>query len=311
MGNDYDLIIIGGGIAGMTAAIYAARANIKTLLLEKFVCGGLVNSTHVVENFPSYPSINGMDLMEKVRDHVEILGVTVIEVVDIENVQLRGDVKIIDTDEGRFQAPAIILASGRTPKKLPLESDFEQIHYCAICDGTSYKDKDVIVVGGGNSAVDESLYMISLGVKSILLIEECDKLFASEASCCQLRACKNVEIRTSTKIESLLGEDRLEGVALRNVSDNSLLTRSADGIFVYIGQEPKTEQYRNQVELDDVGYIKADIDMKTATRGVFAAGDVIRKKYRQITTAMGDATIAALSAVEYLNTVKQEVRSTK
>lgn len=304
MGNNYDLIIIGGGIAGMTAAIYAARANINTLLLEKSVCGGLVNSTHVVENFPSYPSINGMDLMEKVRDHVDTLGVTVIEVIDIEEMRLQEDMKIIDTDEGQFQAPAVILASGRTPKKLPLESDFEQIHYCAICDGTAYKNRDVIVVGGGNSGVDESLYMISLGVKSILLIEEFERLFASEASCSQLKACKNVEIRTSTKIESLLGTDRLEGVALRNLSDNSLVERSVDGIFVYIGQEPQTEQYRHQVELDEVGYITVDEHMKTATRGVFAAGDVIRKKYRQITTAMGDATIAALSAVEYLQAVK-------
>ena len=201
MGNSYDLIIIGGGIAGMTAAIYAARANINTLILEKSVCGGLVNSTHVVENFPSYPSINGMDLMEKVRDHVDTLGVTVIEVIDIEGLQLEGEIKIIDTDEGQFQAPAVILASGRTPKKLPLETDFAQVHYCAICDGTGYKDKDVIVVGGGNSGVDESLYMISLGVKSILLIEEFDRLFASETGCSRLRACNNVEIRTSTKID--------------------------------------------------------------------------------------------------------------
>ncbi len=304
MANNYDLIIIGGGISGMTAAIYAARANIKTLLLEKSVCGGLVNSTHVVENFPSYPSINGMDLMEKVRDHVDALGVTVIEVIDIESLHLQGDVKIIETDEGQFQSSAVILASGRTPKKLPLESELEQIHYCAICDGTGYKDKDVLVVGGGNSGVDESLYMVSLGVKSILLIEEYNKLFASESSCSQLRSCKNVEIRTSTKIESLLGQDRLEGVVLRNLSDNSLLDRPVDGIFVYIGQDPQTDQYRGQVELDEVGYIKVDRDMKTATSGVFAAGDVIQKKYRQITTAMGDATIAALSAVEFLNVVR-------
>ncbi len=310
MGKNYDLIIIGGGIAGMTAAIYAARANINTLLLEKSVCGGLVNSTYVVENFPSYPSINGMDLMEKVRDHVDALGVTVIEVVDIEAIQLQGEVKIIETDEGQFQAPAVILASGRTPKKLPLDSDFEQIHYCAICDGTGYKDKDVMVIGGGNSGVDESLYMISLGVKSILLIEEYNKLFAAKASCEQLRACKNVEIRTSTRIESLLGKDRLEGVTLRNLSDNSLLERPVDGIFVYIGQEPQTDQYRGQVELDEVGYIKVDQHMKTATSGVFAAGDVIEKKYRQITTAMGDATIAALSAVEYLSALRNRPQAT-
>lgn len=304
MSTNYDLIIIGGGIAGMTAAIYAARANVKTLLLEKSVCGGLVNSTHVVENFPSYESINGMDLMEKVRDHVDALGVTVIEVIEIEGIDLCGDVKVIDTDEGQFKAPAIILASGREPRRLPIDSELEQIHYCAICDGTGYKDKDVVVVGGGNSGVDESLYMISLGVKSILLIEEFDRLFASETTCDQLRACKNVEIRTSTKIESLIGEDRLKGVVIRDCKHDTFEDRPVDGIFVYIGQDPQTDQYKQQVELDESGYIKVDQEMKTNTPGVFAAGDVIQKKYRQITTAMGDATIAALSAVEYLSSVK-------
>lgn len=305
MSKDYDLIIIGGGIAGMTAAIYAARANVKTLLLEKSVCGGLVNSTHVVENFPSYESINGMDLMEKVRDHVDAVGVTVIEVIEIEDIKLGGDIKVVDTDEGQFSAPAVILASGREPRRLPIESDLEQIHYCAICDGTGYKDKDVIVVGGGNSGVDESLYMISLGVKSILLIEEFDKLFASEATCDQLRACENVEIRTSTRIEALIGDDRLEGVTLRDIKHDTLEDRPINGIFVYIGQDPQTDQYKTQVELDDSGYIQVNQDMKTNTPGVFAAGDVIQKRYRQITTAMGDATVAALSAVEYLGSIKK------
>jgi thioredoxin reductase (NADPH) len=304
MSKDYDLIIIGGGIAGMTAAIYAARANVKTLLLEKSVCGGLVNSTHVVENFPSYESINGMDLMEKVRDHVDAVGVTVIEVIEIEDIKLGGDIKVVDTDEGQFSAPAVILASGREPRRLPIDSDLEQIHYCAICDGTGYKDKDVIVVGGGNSGVDESLYMISLGVKSILLIEEFDKLFASEATCDQLRACENVEIRTSTRIEALIGDDRLEGVTLRDIKHDTLEDRPINGIFVYIGQDPQTDQYKTQVELDDSGYIQVNQDMKTNTPGVFAAGDVIQKRYRQITTAMGDATVAALSAVEYLGSLK-------
>lgn len=304
MSKEYDLIIIGGGIAGMTAAIYAARANLNTLLLEKSVCGGLVNSTHLVENFPSYAAINGMDLMEKVRDHVDGLGVTVIEVIDIEALSLQGKMKIIETDEGQFQAPAVILASGRTPRKLPIDTGFEQVHYCAICDGTGYKDKDVIVVGGGNSGVDESLYMISLGVNSILLIEECGELLASETACAQLTACENVEIRTSCKIETLVGKERLEGVVLRDLIDSSLQEHIVDGIFVYIGQDPQTEQYRDQVQLDEVGYIHVDQDMKTSTVGVFGAGDVVQKKYRQITTAMGDATIAALSAVEYVNALK-------
>jgi thioredoxin reductase (NADPH) len=310
MNSHFDLIIVGGGITGMTAAIYAARANIKTLLLEKMVCGGLVNSTHVVENFPSYQSINGMDLMEKVREHVDALGVPIIEVIEIESVDLKNELKTIVTDEGQFQAPAIILATGRTPRKLKIDCDFEQIHYCAICDGSAYKDKDVIVVGGGNSGVDESLYLLGLGVRSILLVEEFDKLLASEKACNQLKDCPNVEIMTSTRIEQIHGNGRLESITLcRN--DQSKETRNADGIFVYIGQDPQTDLFHKQIDLDANGYIQVDDEMKTCLSGVFCAGDVIRKKYRQITTAMGDGTIAALSAIEYLTTAKRELEGKK
>lgn len=305
MSSNYDLIVVGGGIAGMTAAIYAARANLKTLLLEKMVCGGLVNSTHVVENFPSYPSINGMDLMEKVRDHVDSLGVTVTEVIEIQSIDLASETKTITTDEGIFQAPAVILTTGRTPRKLPVECDFEQIHYCAICDGSAYKGKDVIVVGGGNSGVDESLYLLGLGVRSILLVEEFDRLLASEKACNQLTSHTNVEIMTSTRIEAIRGNERLESVTLRNKNSDSLIEKKAGGMFIYIGQDPQTQLFSGQLEMDKAGYIEVDNEMKTCIPGVFAAGDVIRKKYRQITTAMGDATIAALTAVEYLAASKR------
>ena len=304
MKNTYDLIIIGGGITGMTAAIYAARANLSTLILEKQVCGGLVNTTHVVENFPSYPSIGGMDLMEKVRNHVDALGVSVIEVVEVIEINLKSDVKAIETDEGVFSAPAVIIATGRTPKKLSIETDCEQIHYCAICDGSAYKGKDVIVVGGGNSGVDESLYLLNLGVEKILLIEEMDRLFASESAVKKLSACAGVEMMTSTKIESIDIDTRLQAVTLLDMKNNTRFVRKTDGIFVYIGQSPQTDMFRDQIHVNDAGYIPVDADMKTNIDGVFAAGDVTAKKYRQITTAMGDATIAALSAVECLTAMK-------
>lgn len=300
MSNKYDLIIVGGGIAGMTAAIYAARANLRTLLLEKMVCGGLVNSTHVVENFPSYPSINGMDLMEKVREHVDYLGVTVTEVIEIQSLDITSQAKTVSTDEGTFEAPAVILTTGRTPRKLPIECDFEQIHYCAICDGSAYKDKDVIVVGGGNSGVDESLYLLGLGVRSILLVEEFDRLLASEKACSQLLSHQNVEVMTSTRIEAISGNGRLESVSLRIKNSDTLIKKNAAGMFIYIGQDPQTKLFSGLLEMDKAGYVEVDNEMKTSLAGVFAAGDVIRKKYRQITTAMGDATIAALTAVEYL-----------
>ncbi len=308
MDSEYDLIIVGGGIAGMTAAIYAARANLRTLLLEKMVCGGLVNTTHVVENFPSYPSINGMDLMEKVRSHVDTLGVTVTEVVEIESLDLKSDMKSITTDEGRFQAPAIILATGRNPKKLPIESEFEQIHYCAICDGSPYRGKDVLVVGGGNSGVDESLYLLSLGVRNILLIEEFDHLLASEMACSQLKAHANVQIMPSTRIKELRGTTRLESVLLYDAVANTTCEKKVDGIFVYIGQDPQTAMFQGLIDLSESGYIACGENMETNLPGVFAAGDVINKKYRQITTAMNDGTIAALAAAKFIGSHNAKIR---
>jgi thioredoxin reductase (NADPH) len=221
-------------------------------------------------------------------------------VVEIESVHLTSATKTVVTDEGTFAAPAILLTTGRTPRKLPIDCDFEQIHYCAICDGSAYKNRDVIVVGGGNSGVDESLYLLGLGVRSILVVEEFDRLLASEKACRQLTAHDNVEVMTSTRVEAISGNGRLESVTLRNKNSDTLIEKKADGMFVYIGQDPQTTLFKGLLELDSAGYIEVDSEMKTCLPGVFAAGDVTRKKYRQITTAMGDATIAALSAVEYL-----------
>lgn len=303
----YDVIILGGGIAGMTAAIYTARANLRTVILEERVCGGLVNSTHVVENFPSYPSINGMDLMEKVLDHVDALQVDVREALEIDAVDLQAPQKMVRIDEGDFTAPAVIVATGRMPKRLPLDTECEQIHYCAICDGSAYRGRNVLVVGGGNSGVDESLYMVRLGVKSLTLIEECDHLFAAPMACELLQSCENVEIITSTRLIGLEGEKRLHTVRLQNSEDGSLSSRQIDGVFVYIGQEPKTGFFRDQLVLDYSGYIVVDAEMKTNLPGVFAAGDVVRKKYRQITTAMGDGTIAALTAANFISSCNSKV----
>jgi thioredoxin reductase (NADPH) len=186
-----------------------------------------------------------------------------------------------------------------------LETDCEQIHYCAICDGAAYRDKDILIVGGGNSGVEEAFYLLNLGVRHILLIEELDHLLASKKACQQLMACPNVEIMTSTYIESLQVDRRLETVTLHNKKDNATIQKAVDGIFVYIGQTPQTDFFCGQIDVDEFGYIPVDVNMKTGIAGVFAAGDVIQKRYRQITTAMGDATIAALSAIEYLTWVKE------
>ena len=307
MENKFDIIILGGGIAGMTAAIYAARANLKTVILEKSVCGGLVNTTYLIENFPSQPGISGMDLMEKVRNQVEAMGVEIREVIEVDSLTLDCPMKKVETDEGTFTARVVILATGRSPRKLPLETECTSIHYCAICDGSAYKDKNVLVVGGGNSGIEESMYLLSLGVKHITVIEQMDRLFASGQAQKDLMKNKGrVDIFTSTTIESIEEENgRLKSVNLFDGKNDRRFKRDMDGIFVYMGHDTETELFRNLIDLNDRGYIEAGESMKTSLPGVFAAGDIVQKKFWQITTAMNDGTIAALNAAEYIRTSNQ------
>ena len=177
-----DIIVLGGGPAGMTAAIYAKRANLDVVLLETNVTGGLVNSTYTVENFPSYPEIHGMELMEKMREHVDHMGVEVEEVFEVTGLELGEDEKAVHGDGIVYKAPAIILATGRKPIALDVPTECDQMHFCAICDGAPYKGKRVLVVGGGNSAFDEGLYLLNLGVAELTVVEIMDRFFAAEAT---------------------------------------------------------------------------------------------------------------------------------
>ena len=274
----YDTIIIGGGVCGMTAAIYAARAGLRTAILEKEVCGGLVNYTHLVENYPSYPAIHGMELMEKVRAHVEQLPVDIHEIDAVESVKLDGPVKLIHTGGGEeYQAGTVIIDTGRTPRRLAVKTDFENVHYCSVCDGTAYKGKEILVIGGGNSGFDESLYLAGLGVARIHIIEAFPACIADAVT--QERARRTGKITVSTSTELVAVEPLPDGRARVTL--------------------PNTEIFKDVLELEN-GYIKTDGNMETGIPGVFAAGDVIVKNFRQITTAMGDATIAALQAARYL-----------
>ncbi len=284
----------------MTAAIYTARANLATVIVDKEVCGGLVNSTYQVENFPSYIAINGMELMEKVQEQVLNLGVEIEEVAEITGIDLAADVKKIETEECVYTAKAIILATGREPVKLDIETDCEEIHYCSVCDGSDYKGKNVLVVGGGNSGFDESLYLLSLGVRHITLIEVFDKFFASRTTQDKLAKFDQVTTKTSTRVKELVSDDKLQSVILENVQSGGTEKVDVDGIFVYMGQKPNTALFRDVVSLDDNGFILANNSMETNIKGVYAAGDVIQKTYRQITTAMSDGTIAALAAEKYI-----------
>ena len=299
--KSFDLVIVGGGICGMTAAIYAARANIHTCILEQQVCGGLVNWTNTVENVPSYQSIHGIDLMEKCREHVASLGIAIEEVDEVTAVELTSDIKKLHTAMGEeYQAPAVIVATGRKPRPFPVETDFPNIHYCSVCDGTPYKEKKLIVVGGGNSGFDESLYLLGLGVSEIHIIETFPTCIAAATTQKQALATGKIRVSTSTDIITVQKlPDGRGRVSLHEKTEDKTWTEDIDGIFCFIGQTPNTSVFEGKLTMDN-GYIRVNADMETSIPGVFAAGDVTVKKYRQITTAMGDGTIAALQAGAYL-----------
>lgn len=301
MSTEYDILIIGGGIAGMTAAIYAARSNLRTLVLEQEICGGLANQTHTVENFPSHKSIGGMELMESVREQMGACGAELIEVVEISEFDIQGRVKTVVTDEGTFSAKAIILAMGRKPVEIPLDVDWDgHIHYCSLCDGNFYIGKDIVVVGGGNSAFDESLYLEGIGVNSITIVEALERCPAAETTIEKALNTGRVTIKTTTRLTGIKPENDSAILELHNTETGETESIATAGLFVFIGQKPATSAFQEILELDQHGYIKANVDMGTNVPGVFAAGDIVAKRYRQLTTAMGDGTVAALEAHRYL-----------
>ena len=300
-----DLIIIGGGMAGLTAAIYSARANLKTLLLEKNTCGGLACRAAEIANFPSYDKIGGMELMERVAEQAARQGAGIREIVEIEDVQVHGRLKVVHTDEGGFGAKALIIATGREPIRLEAGDGCDHVHYCAICDGTAYRDREVIVIGGGNAGVGDALYLLNQGVGKITLVEQTACLCAGQCSQEELRADPRVTVLTGTEVAGLddLG-DHLS-LNLRCTDSGQQHDVDAAGVFVYMGQAPQTAMFRGRVDLDPQGYILTDEEMRTNVSGVFAAGDVRQKKRRQLTTAMNDGTIAALSAEEYIRSLPE------
>jgi thioredoxin reductase (NADPH) len=301
--RSFDLLILGGGIAGMTAAIFATRANMKTGIIEEKVCGGLANWTNCVENFPSYVSINGMELMERVLSQVRNLGVDVDEAAEVVRLDLSGSLKTVETSEYLYTGKAIILATGRQPIKLQAETECDHIHYCSVCDGSAYVGKKILVVGGGNSGFDESLYLLSLGVAEIIMVEALDYCGASETAQGKLRAYSNVDIRPSTFVSALTNEGNGVRVTLENVLCGKRESIYADGVFVFIGQRPNTSLFQGMVDLDAHGYIIAGSNMETNVPGVYAAGDVVQKNYRYLTTAMADGTIAALAVEKYVRSI--------
>lgn len=300
----YDVIIIGGGPAGYTAALYASRSGLDTLLIEKMSVGGQMTETMQIDNYPGFDEgIDGFSLGEKMRTGAERFGAKTV-LSEVVSVRLEGEIKEIITSEEKFLSRAIIIATGAEHRHLGIdkEDDYKGrgLAYCASCDGNFYRGKTVGVVGGGNSAVADAI-LLSRICKKVVLIHRRDTLRATKIYHDQLNKLENVEYRWNSIVNKLKGEQKLSGVELRDVKTDELSDLVLDGLFVSVGRTPMTTLFKGQIMLDDVGYIVADESTRTNIPGVFAAGDVRTKAFRQIVTAVSDGAVAAFHADEYLS----------
>lgn len=300
-----DVVIVGAGIAGLTAGLYAARLELKTLILENALVGGQISSAANIENYPGIAHIGGNKLSTIVMQQAQSFGAEVDEFDEIERVELDGAEKLIETANYCYKAKAVILATGQHRRKLGLaeEDRFANrgVHYCEVCDGHVYQGKVIAVAGGGNSAVDAAIFLTKYGEKVYLIHRS--ELRADESSQQKLFDNPKIEVILQTKIAKLLGDTRLRQVELLDRATESSRLLDIDGLFVNVGVEPNVELFRDQVKLNERGFIIAGEDCRTNLDGVFAAGDVREKEFRQLTTAAADGTIAALQADRYIRSI--------
>lgn len=298
-----DLVILGGGPAGLTSAIYSARAKLSMILLENGIVGGQVRKSYIVENYPGIRSIDGAELANNMQEQAEKLGAVIDEFDSVNNVFLSDNKKIIETDNYIYETKTVIIATGATPRKLsvPSEEKFfgRGIHYCAVCDGAMYENKIVGVVGGGNSALEEAMFLTKFA-KKVYLIRRKD-YFNGEKSLVDMVSENNkIEILYNYDLVDVKGSKFVESSIIKNTKTGEVKEINLSGIFGYIGTEPKTYEFKEYINLNSKGYIITDENMCTNISGVYAVGDVREKEYRQITTAVSDGTIAALEAERYI-----------
>ena len=303
MEHIFDTIIVGGGPAGYTAALYAARAGLDAVLIEKLSAGGQMALTGDIDNYPGFDEgIDGFTLGMKMQQGAERFGAKT-EYGEVLSVDFSKPVKEIITDSKAFFAKSVIIASGANPRELGIENEAELVgrgvHYCAHCDGRFYKDKTVAVIGGGNSAAADALYLSRLA-KKVYLIHRRDKLRAENIYKKPLLEAQNIEFLWNTTAENFITDNRVTGLEIKNVLSGEISEISCDGVFISIGRKPATEFLKDAVELDENGYIIADETTKTNIDGVFAAGDVRTKTFRQIVTAVADGATAVHKTEEYL-----------
>ncbi|WXG43429.1 MAG: thioredoxin-disulfide reductase [Promethearchaeati archaeon SRVP18_Atabeyarchaeia-1] len=304
MSEVVDLIIIGGGPAGLTAGIYAARGALNTLLIEKFCPGGQIALTETLENYPGFAEISGVELTRLMEDQAKKFGLAIVneEVVQVLN---NGKAKLVKTGDASYKAKSVIVASGTQAKRLGLEGEEKLIgkgvSYCATCDGRFFQNKDVCVVGGGDAAIKEALYLSKL-VRKIYVVHRRTKLRAEKII--QKKAMSNpkFEFLWDSVVDKFIGQDKLEGVIVKDLNSSRSRELAVDGVFIYVGNNPNTDFI--DVRKDDNKFIVTNENLETSMRGVFAAGDCRSKPFRQVATAVGDGALAAFLAERYVEELK-------
>ena len=300
----YDIIIIGGGPAGLTAAIYALRANKSVLVLEKGSFGGQITYSPKVENIPGFVSVTGNEFAEKLVEQALELGAE-IEPTEVFSVK-DGEVKTVVTEDGDFEAKAVIIATGAKHRLLGIENEENLIgngiSFCAVCDGAFYKDEEVAVIGGGNSALQEAILLSDVASK-VYVVQNLDYLTGEKKLSDQLYAKENVEIITGSVVKAVNGADELESIVITKTADNQDRKIAVKGMFIAIGLVPQNAQFTNVIGLDAYGYADSDESCTTSTNGIFVAGDCRKKRIRQVATACADGAVAALAACDYIDSM--------
>lgn len=305
---DFDTIILGGGPAGLSAGIYSARGAVSTAIVDKNMFGGQPSNYLELENYPGFPIVGGYDLMEKIEEHADKFGIQKFPMQEIEKVDLIS--KKIYTKEYEFSAKTIIIATGAQPMKLGVKGEKEfvgrGVSYCAVCDGAFYKNKVVAVIGGGNSAIEEAMYLTKFASK-VFVVHRRNELRADKII--QERAFKNekIEFVWNNVVKEINGENTVNSVVLEDVKTGKQTDLTVDGVFPYIGIVPNTEDFNGQLMQDKKGFIITDETMATSINGVFAVGDVRNTPLRQVVTAVSDGAIGAVHAVKYIETLQNEL----
>jgi thioredoxin reductase (NADPH) len=298
-----DLVIIGAGPAGLTAGLYAARAGLSTVLLERMAPGGQILLTDWVENYPGFPEgISGFDLVDRMKRQAERFGlqITTREAVDLD---LDPDKHTVATDKGNLETRALILASGASPQKLGIEGEElltgKGVSYCATCDGPFYRDQEVAVVGGGDTALEEAVFLTRF-VRRVHLIHRRDQLRAVKVLQDRAMAEEKISFRWNAVATKIVGQDGVQGVELKNVRTGETTHLPVQGVFIFIGYRPNSELVKGKLDLDELDFVKTGKEMETSQDGVFAAGDIRAKSLRQVSTAVGEGAAAAYAAQKYL-----------